>query len=226
MPEARSAERARPRALARRAVKRCALTVAAVALASVAFEKTAAAQLHWDAAVEAALDKRFLTNRAGPSDAGFGPAFRLSSHLALLPLIRMGFYAGYAMSPQSDIPETSASGTSVSVLRHMVSGGAEARIFPPFGFTKLKPFLLVGFGYQRTFAGSANGGCLETPLGLGASYRVRKPFEIGALLTSRIGFACHGDLYRATSITGTQGPTVTGQDRFGLSLGIFGALEL
>lgn len=222
----RTPEDRRPKT-ARRAVARCALTLAAVGLASASFEKTAAAQLHWDAAVEAALDKRFLTNRAGPSDAGFGPAFRLSSHLALLPLIRMGFYAGYAMSPQSDIPEASGSGTAnVSILRHMVTGGTEARIFPPFGFTKLKPFLLVGFGYQRTFAGSANGGCLETPLGLGASYRVRKPFEIGALLTSRIGFACHGDLYRATSITGTSGPTVTGQDRFGLSLGIFGALEL
>lgn len=181
----------------------------------LAHERAAHAQLHWDAGVEAALDKRFLTNRAaGRGDAGFGPAFRFSGHLALLPLIRVGGYLGYALSPQDD------------VLRHMTTGGIEARIFPPLGLTKLRPFLLLGFGYQRTFTSDASGGCFETPLGLGASYRIRKPFEIGAALTSRIGFACGGALYRATSITGVSGPAATGQDRFGLSLGLFAALEL
>ena len=205
---------------------RSAVFLGALAVCTVAGEQVAHAQLHWDAALEAALDKRFLTNRQSTSDASFGPALRLSAHLALLPLIRAGLYTGYALSPQSDVPQQAPLTARESVLRHMVSGGFETRIFPPFGFTKVKPFVLLGFGYQRTFAPGGSGGCLETPLGLGASYRLRKPFEIGALLTSRIGFGCHGDLYRAESITGATGPTVTGQDRFGLSLGIFAALEL
>lgn len=178
-------------------------------------ERTANAQLHMDFGAEAALDKRFLTSRGpGRGDASFGPALRLTGHLALLPLIRVGLYAGYALSPQDD------------ELRHMLSGGTEARIFPPLGIPNFRPFVLVGFGYQRTFAYGTSGGCLETPLGIGASYRVRKPFDVGAILGSRIGFACGGPLYTATSVTGATSSTAAGQDRFGLSLGIMASLEL
>jgi hypothetical protein len=198
------------------------------------------APLHWDLGAELGVEKRFLRDRppVGSGDASFGPTFRGTAHLALLPLLRVGLYGSLGLSPVID-----------ASTRFQWAAGADIRILPPLPFMMrdVRPFLFVGVGYLRTSTPSfvarvpegevrtsgASGGCLDIPAGLGATYRVRKPFELGATLGTRFAAFCGGETYRDAPTYAV--PNVPdsrfvvraspGKDIFALSLGVIANFE-
>lgn len=193
------------------------------------FARPASAQIHWDASAQIGAEKRFLSNAPpGGPDAGFGPTATLNAHLALLPLLRVGGYFGYDLSPM---------GGDLGA-RDLGWGGVRAKILSPWPRGKTRAYVFAGLGYEGVYARSstsqgvtregAGGGFFEVPFGLGASYTFWKPWAFVAELGMRAGFASHGSVYEAP------GPTIrapgslpsnalpSGEDRFaiGLTLGI------
>jgi hypothetical protein len=196
-------------------------------LALVIAPATAQAQIHWDASAQVGVMKRVLGDRPpGGKDAGFGPAGQLTAHVALLPLVRFGAYFGHDISPM---------GGDVSA-RDLTWGGLRAKIMSPWPRGDLRAWLFVGFGYTGVYARStvrgdtvvhgAGGSFFEVPFGIGASYKLRKPWELCAELGARTGLGHTGSVYEAP------GPRVSspgaadtnalpaGADRFGIGLTI------
>jgi hypothetical protein len=205
-------------------------TCTAVSLAATT--RPAFAQLHWDASGELGVEKRFLRARpAGGADAGFGPAMRLTAHIALLPLVRVGAYGGFSYSPVRTRGD-----------RSFFSGGLEFRLVPPIRLPAWHVFLSLGFGYAAVHVAAfdvgasgqagqgagklpgANGGCFDMPIGIGVSHRLRKPIEIGGTLGTRLSVSCTGSAYSGEGRRTDAGITVpnAGTDLFGL----YGALLL
>jgi len=188
---------------------------ALAAFASMAwFPSVAHAQVHWDTSAQAGIMKRVLVDRpSGGEDAGFGPVAQLTAHVALLPLLRVGAYFGHDISPI----EGPAS------ARDLTWGGIRAKIMSPWPRGAMRAWLFVGFGYEGVYARSttvagstvhgAGGGFFEVPFGIGASYKLRKPWELCAELGMRTGFAHTGSMYEQPG---------SGTDRyaFGLTIGV------
>jgi hypothetical protein len=210
--------------------------VFATAIAFVLIPRTAAAQLHWDASAQLGVMKRVVVNRApGGEDVGFGPVGQLAAHVALLPLIHAGAYLGHDISPLAG--DRSA--------RNITTFGARGKVvFPANKDIRVWGFLGFGYAivyqqsYEQTFfvpvpAGGtqplrgtslgAGGSFFEIPVGVGASYKLSKPFHLCAELGARVGFANTGSIYE-------QGPQLEipnrpnqnvgseGLDRFGVGL--------
>jgi hypothetical protein len=184
-------------------------------LALVLVPATAHAQIHWDASAQLGVMKRVLGDRpSGGKDAGFGPVGQLTGHVALLPLVRFGAYVGHDISPV---------GGDVSA-RDLTWGGVRAKIMSPWPRGNLRAWLFFGFGYAGTYQRSsvrsavlvdgAGGSFFEVPFGLGASYKLRKPWELCAELGGRAGFGYAGSVYDSGS------PAFAGKDGFGIGLTI------
>jgi hypothetical protein len=180
--------------------------------------REAAAQLHWDASAQVGGMKRFLADRpSGGQDAGFGPMGQLAAHVALLPLVHVGGYFGHDISP---LPI--GDGTA----RDLTFGGVRAKGMLPFVRGAVRAWVFAGFGYagvyQRSYGSTfekpnplggtearsgrvegAGGGFFEVPFGIGASYKLYKPWEICAELGGRVGFGQTGSVY------GPPGPQLT-----------------
>jgi hypothetical protein len=223
----------------RRLAIACGLVVLAVTLFHA---RRAEAQVHWDIGVQGGVNKRFLSG--GPSEAGFGPMAQLQAHVALLPLVRVGGYAGWEHSPLD----------GDKAPRNMFGGGLRVKVMSPWPRGDVRLWLFVGFGFQGVYAQSyrttvltevtpgsptsglapapalvhgSGGRYFEVPFGIGVSYKLRKPFELFGELGSKVGFASSGSTYDdgpTVSIAGRPDAngTVAGQDRFsiGLSLGL------
>lgn len=160
-----------------------------VAFALVALvPSTGRAQLHSDVSLQAGIEKRLLASR-GPAvpDAGVGPRLDLRAHFAFFPFIRLGGYGAFAFAPQAGEGRT------------MGSLGVHAKIVSPFPRTdSFSLWLGFGAGYARTFVSgpsSPAGGYVEVPVGIGAGYKVRKPFTIFGEVQSIFGVGHHGSAY-------------------------------
>ena len=205
-------------------------------------ERDAEAQLHWDASALLGVMKRFLANRpGGTDDVGFGPTGQLTGHVALLPLVHAGGYVGHDISP---LPGDGAA-------RNITFGGVRARGMIPWVRGSARAWIFAGFGYAGVFSQSygttfafvdgagnverrpvrvqgAGVGFFEVPFGIGASYKLYKPWELCAELGARFGFGHSGSVYelpgpqvRAPGMPG-QNALPAGLDRFalGLTLGV------
>lgn len=214
----------------------------AFVLAMIAAAPDASAQIHWDASAQVGVMKRFLGTRpSGASDVGFGPAAQLTGHVALLPLIHVGGYFGHDISP---LPGDGAA-------RDITFGGARVKAILPWITGKWRAWAFVGFGYAGVYARSYNtsffipngngdlerrpvrvegagGSFFDLPFGLGASYKLFKPWELCAELGARAGFGHTGSVYEdpgpqvsVESFAG-QNATPAGIDRWalGLTLGV------
>ncbi|AKU96524.1 hypothetical protein AKJ09_03188 [Labilithrix luteola] len=216
------------------AAKRVLVVLAVIALTTFA-TRSAHAQIHWDASAQVGGMKRFLTSRPpGGDDASIGPAGQLTAHLALLPLVRFGVYVGHDISPM---------GGDDRGTRDITFGGLRAKVMSPWPRGRLRAWAFVGFGYAGTYARSsqtivtlpdgsataglvqgAGGGFLEVPFGIGASYKIRKPWELCAELGLRVGFAHHGSVYEEPGPQFSLGGSPDGNaspagiDRFALGL--------
>lgn len=224
-------------------VLRTSLTAFLVTLFSLSSaSNTAHAQVHVDVGAQAGLMKRFLTSRdPNGSDAGFGPAFELRAHVAILPMLRGGIYVAHDISPISGEP-----------ARQITSGGVQARFLPPLVRSEsYYTYLAAGFGYATTYApsfhstqpnlqqpgttldvafGGDSGRYFEVPLALGMAWKLTKPWVLTAELGGRIGFASSGAVYDGRTASATGVPLVTsyadGNDTFALSLSVGIQLDL
>lgn len=171
--------------------------------------RMASAQVRWDASAQVGVTNRFLFNRPqGGPDAGFGPAFQVNGHVALLPLLRVGAYVS---------GDTTSAGPA---SRQMLGGGARIVGLPPLGSRRFRVWVFAGFGYELVFAPSyhttltlspdesttpkptdalvtqAGGSMYEVPFGVGMAYALRPPFELVAELGGRVGFGYSGSVYQ------------------------------
>jgi hypothetical protein len=205
---------------------------AVLAAVALLWSRESHAQVHWDAAAQVGATKRFLSDRAaGSGDAGFGPVAQLSAHLALLPLVRVGAYVGHEISM----------GPDDAAARQITFGGLRAKGMAPWVHGRARAWVFAGFGYAGVYGPSyvtesnppiriqgASGGFFEVPLGIGASYKVFKPWELCAELGARVGFGHTGALYEAPGPTalvpgvGPQSTVPAGLDRIaiGLTIGV------
>ena len=192
------------------------LLVSALAAALVLSASRACAQVHWDASAQIGVMKRNLVERpvGGARDATIGPAGQLTAHVALFPLVRVGAYFGHDISPFQG--EASA--------RDITWGGLRAKLMSPWPRGDLRGWLFFGFGYAGVYERStpaaglpgAGGSFFEVPFGLGASYKLRKPWEVCAELGGRVGFGHTGSIYEPVSEP--RQTTWHGTDRFGVGL--------
>ena len=171
--------------------------------------RTAFAQIHWDASAQLGAMKRFMTERPrGADDASIGPMGQLTAHIALLPLVHVGGYLGYEISPLPD-PAAARNITTMGVRGKVaipMSGDFHAWGFAGFGLALVhqQAYAIHNFPYV-TGAGTvspkeasideAGGHFFEIPFGLGVAYKLRKPWELCAELGARIGIAHTGSVY-------------------------------
>jgi hypothetical protein len=125
-----------------------------------------------------------------------------------------------------------------------MSGTIRAYGFAGFGLALVtqQGFDFPGFPYVNAGGGtvrkdatveSAGGHFFEVPFGLGASYKLRKPWELCAELGARVGFAHSGSVYDELRGAQVKAPgevdqnlTSAGIDRFALGLTVGVMLDL
>lgn len=195
--------------------------------------------VHMDVGAQGGIMRRALTGKPdGGNDASFGPNAQLTAHVAVLPMLRAGLYLAADISPQSGAP-----------ARHLYSGGLHAKITPPWIRTDvLSTWVFTGLGYASaygpsfhlpsltssgssldTFFDGASGHFFEVPLGVGAGWRLRKPWQLFVELGTRIGFAHAGPLYDGRTGAAPGQPDVVatrGNDTFAFFLNAGVALDL
>jgi hypothetical protein len=219
-------------------LRRAALGAFALTLVT-SLSPRASAQLHWDGSLEAGASKRFLAKRPqGADDAGFGPAVQLAGHVAIIPLVRAGLYAGYEISP---LPGDAAA-------RDMIPFGARAKLMSPFPRGDARAWVFAGFGYtlvgargydtklafptgvggstttQKVSVQDAGGGFFDVPFGIGASYKLFESWHLVGELGMHVGFGHSGSVYEPpgpqVKVEGAPDNNVvpSGVDRFGIGL--------
>jgi len=78
-----------------------------------------------------------------------------------------------------------AEGTGAGTV---VGGGGRIKLFSPWPRVKdLRPYLYAGAGAAGRVDAPGGGAWVEVPLGLGASYVLRKPWELTLETGARIG---------------------------------------
>jgi hypothetical protein len=196
------------------------------------FASDADAQLHWDASAQAGISRRVLA-RAPGDDASFGPIGQLAAHVALVPFVHLGAYAGVE---HSTVGESSRNigfaGARAKGMIPGLQGAVRAWLFAGVGYalaygTSRRTTVLVpnGMGGTEPRSGrieGASGGFIEVPFGIGASYTFFKPWALAIELGARVGVAHSGALYDGPTLTLDSGlpqrSAPDGLDRFGLGL--------
>jgi hypothetical protein len=228
------------------------VTATLVTLLVLAGAREAHAQLHWDLGVHGGVAKRFLTHKGGAGasalgctgcpDGFLGPMVGVQAHLALLPFVRAGVYGQFEVSPLDGGP---------SAARDLFAFGVQGKVMSPWPRGDWRLWLTLGVGYVavhapgypftlRNASGAypvtvdpSGGGFLEVPIGVGLSYRLRKPFFVYAELMGRFGGGFWGTLYgenggrNATSATyGRSAIAPAGNDFFSLGLAVGVGLDM
>jgi hypothetical protein len=196
--------------------------------------RAAAAQVNSDLGLSGGVMKRITTGAdSGVSDPGFGPTAQLQAHVAVLPMLRVGLYAAWDMSPMPSY------GT-----RNFYEGGIHVKLTPPLLSAPWKTYLYAGFGggYVRQDSYGMSGATYSPtdgviPVGLGLAYQLGSPsggrghhWELFIEAGGRFGVGFIGRIYdpndTATSSVCQVTPNgclpgtgnFTGQDSFALSL--------
>jgi hypothetical protein len=164
--------------------------------------------------------QRFTTSAAPGAPSPIpGPTGELRVHLAILPMLRLGPYLAHEIGLQSSGP-----------AREITEGGLRARLSPPLLSLPWRTWVFVGVGYARAYEPSHSfgtsgafvpgegGGFLETRVGLGLGYRLRRAWELFAELGGRIGLVFAGSLYEPGGCG--CGEPYEGKDSFALSLSL------
>ncbi len=169
----------------------------------------ARAQLKADVQLLVGANKRFSANvPAGVSQPGFGPSAELQAHVALMPLVRIGAYIGYELSPVGPHP-----------ARHLMRSGLQFRVLSPFLQRPWRMWLSLGFGpaFALGPADAATGVIaqwgrfFEVPVGVGFARRVWGKWELTTELLARPAFGHGGALFDVRR---------AGDDALGLGLSV------
>jgi hypothetical protein len=213
---------------------------------SAASERRALADVpHYDVGFGIGPSKRFLGDKAdGADDSAFGGMAMLNADVALAPLVKVGGYFGFELSPPptGDVKEMFPFGARVTVAAPLASERYALSFFAGFGYTVVythsydTPIPLQNS--QGTLVSTpgqlsgVSGSFFEIPLGARVAYHLRKNWDVFAELRGSIGFGFGATLYNFDDDGGRPGHTLVGkgvgtltdndgEDVFGLAL-LFG----
>jgi hypothetical protein len=203
--------------------RRCLFVIAFVG-ATLAPPRRASAQVHWDVGIQAGVTERLTTGDAGVSTPTPGPSGEIHAHIAVLPMLRVGPYAAFDLSP--------APGRSA---RRIYAGGLRAKLTPPWLSLPWHAWAFLGVGFadadspryapaKGTQSGPADvfvegfsTGMLELPAGVGLGYKLRGPWELYSELGARVVVA-RGSL--STSSGGAPSARPVRDDLLAVSLSV------
>ncbi len=167
----------------------------------------ATAQVKGDVEFRLGVNKRFSSGvPAGAAQPSFGPSLDVMGHVALMPMVRVGAYGGYELSPQLPYP-----------ARHLVRFGLQLRVLSPFLSRPWRMWLSVGFGPAFAFGPSdaqtvsQAGRLFEVPVGVGFAHHLWGRWEVTGEVLARPAFGHGGSLFEARG---------TGTDALGLGLAV------
>jgi len=193
----------------------------AIGLSSAAFVTPfdARAQVHWDAGAQAGATDRIATG-AVPSRSP-GPSGEIHAHVAVYPMLRVGPYAAFDLSPVSGLPD-----------RRVYSAGARAKVTPPWLAAPWRVWGFLGFGIAYAYAPStpslrsSSTTMPEVPVGVGMGYRLHGPWELCAELGARWNLAGIGGQRSAPAAGASMVEPFLGNDLLAVSLGVGVSLAL
>ena len=187
--------------------------------AALAIPACAEAQVHWDVGAQAGATDRIATG-AAPSRAP-GPSGEIHAHVAVYPMLRLGPYAAFDLSPISGLPD-----------RQVYAGGARVKVTPPWLSAPWRAWAFLGFGIAYAHAPSSpsfrssSTTMPEMPLGAGIGYRVHGPWELCAELGARWNLAGLGKQASTPAAGSPAGEPFVGNDLLAVSLSVGVSLAL
>ena len=173
-------------------------------LSVIALAHDARGQVRTDAELLEGAELRVLSHRPlAAGDATASPTMDLEGHVALVPLLRVGAYAHYDVSPLSG-----------EGSRQLASGGLDLRVTLPWLRGGMRAYARLGLGEVGTavsahvlgpnetrgalFVPSSSGSFTEVPLALGFAYRLERSLWLTAEAGARLGFGFGGSAYGGT----------------------------
>jgi hypothetical protein len=172
--------------------RRCLFVIALVG-GALAPPRAARAQVHWDVGIQAGATERLTTGDARVPASTPGPSGEIHAHIAILPMLRVGPYAAFDLSP--------APGRAA---RQIYAAGVRTKLTPPWLSSPWRAWAFLGVGfadaysprYARAivapsgptdvFVDGFSIGMLELPVGVGLGYKVRGPWELYSELGARV----------------------------------------
>jgi hypothetical protein len=160
--------------------------------AAIGSASAASAQVHWDVGLQGGATER-LTIGGGQPTPTPGPSGEIHSHVAVLPMLRVGPYVAFDLSP--------APGRSA---RQTYAAGLRAKVTPPWLSAPWRVWAFLGVGFAdavtpryRAKTATSTGPIdtpvegfstemIELPVGIGVGHKLRGPWEIYAELAGRI----------------------------------------
>jgi hypothetical protein len=157
--------------------RRCGVAIA-LGVAQLVLSWPARAQTHWDVGAQAGVSDRITAPHA-PSRLP-GPTFEVHGHIALYPMVRVGAYGTFELSPTSGFPD-----------RFVYAGGGRVKVTPPWvpAPWHLWVFLGVGYSYENIPRWRLSTSTVEVPFGVGLGRKVSGPWELYAELAARLEIA-------------------------------------
>jgi hypothetical protein len=165
--------------------------------------------LRWDASAQAGLAKRLTTGGApGAGSPDFGPVVQLETHVAVIPMVRGGFYLAEDLAPVS------------GGVREFTAAGLHARLSPPLLDAPWRTWLAFGLGFSVGYdtARAVPGELFDVPVGLGLGNKVGAHTLLFAEGGARFGFGHYGAMYDGSAAASTSSGTYLGHDVVALSL--------
>jgi hypothetical protein len=153
-------------------------TAITLAAAILTLSSLARAQTHWDVAAQAGVAERITAPHA-PTRLP-GPIVEIHGHVALYPMVRVGAYGTFELSPTSGLPD-----------RFVYAGGGRVKLTPPWLPAPWHPwaFLGVGYAYENIPHLGLSTSTVEVPLGAGLGRKVSGPWELYAEIAARLEVA-------------------------------------
>jgi hypothetical protein len=149
-----------------------------LASAALASSSGARAQVHWDLGAQAGVTDRIAL---GPALARTpGPGGEIHAHVAVYPMVRVGPYAAFDLSPLSGRPD-----------RRIYVGGVRIKITPPWLAAPWRAWGFLGLGVAYALTPSspsfraAWAVMPELPVGVGLSHKLHGPWDLCAELGAR-----------------------------------------
>jgi hypothetical protein len=193
----------------------------AIAFAGVSLTSArgADAQVHWDVGIQAGVTGRLTTGDATMPTPTPGPSGEIHGHVAVIPMLRVGPYAAFDLSP--------APGTTA---RQIYAAGLRAKVTPPLLSAPWHAWVFAGVGYADAYTAryqpandvvvrGVSTGMLELPVGVGAGYKLRGPWELHAELGARVVVA-RGSVHSVSSGNGNPFTPLVSDDLLAVSLSV------
>jgi hypothetical protein len=157
--------------------RRC-RTAMAFGMATLLVSPLARAQTHWDVGAQVGVTERITAPNA-PGRLP-GPNVEAHGHVALYPMVRVGAYGTFELSPTLDLP-----------ARFVYAGGGRIKVTPPWlpAAWHLWAFLGIGYSYENIPRSGLSTSTVEVPIGAGLGRKLSGPWELYAELSARLEVA-------------------------------------